>query len=211
VSVPDELADAPASVASCAGATVMAAKEVLQKNIGDLHNQRILVTGVGMLGLIAVETAIRCGAKVVAVEQVSTRRNLAADLGAKVYKSFSEVSEESLKFDGALEFSGVGHGVETCIEQLEVGGCAVLVGSVSPGPRVAFNPEDIVRGWKTLTGVHNYEPIHLSQAVDFLSESLIPWDEVISAPISLDDVPKEFNESVNPIESQVMRTLVKFA
>lgn len=51
--------------------------------------------------------------------------------------------------------------------------------------------EWLVRGWRTITGVHNYEPRHLEQAVEFLTDSQIDWDTVVSAPIALDDVPAE--------------------
>lgn len=48
-----------------------------------------------------------------------------------------------------------------------------------------------MRGWRTITGVHNYEPRHLTQAVEFLTDSQIDWNTVVSAPIELKDVPAE--------------------
>src|SRR5699024_12446629 len=57
----DAIADTTASVASCAGATVMAAGEAG----GDLRGQRVLIVGLGMLGLIACDVAIQRGASAV--------------------------------------------------------------------------------------------------------------------------------------------------
>lgn len=45
-----------------------------------------------------------------------------------------------------------------------------------------------MRGWLTLTGVHNYEPRHLREAVEFLSGTVTryPWESVVAAPVALD-------------------------
>lgn len=67
----------------------------------------------------------------------------------------------------------------------------MLVGSVATSPTHAIDPEWFVRGWRIITGVHNYEPRHLEQAVEFLADSRIDWTTVVSAPIALEDVPAE--------------------
>lgn len=56
-------------------------------------------------------------------------------------------------------------------------------------------PEWIVRGWRTVTGVHNYEPHHLEQAVDLLAGSRIDWQSVTDGPITLSQVPEAFHRS----------------
>lgn len=48
-----------------------------------------------------------------------------------------------------------------------------------------------MRGWRTITGVHNYEPRHLEQAVEFLADSQIDWDTIVAAPIALEEVSAE--------------------
>ena len=76
-------------------------------------------------------------------------------------------------FDITPEFSGSEFGVTTCINSLDIGGRAVLAGSVATSPTYALDPEWLVRGWRTITGVHNYEPRHLEQAVKCLADSQI--------------------------------------
>lgn len=79
VAVPDSLPDVAASIATCAGATVMACME----QAGSLAGKRVMVMGIGMLGLIAVEAAVRGGAaEVVAVDRNRTRLEWARELGA---------------------------------------------------------------------------------------------------------------------------------
>lgn len=190
VPVPDLLSDAAASVTACAGATVMAAAE----QVGKFRDQRVLVMGVGMLGLIAIEVARKAGAcEIVTIDREQSRLELAEQLGARVcFAKTAETSVEETKggCDIALEFSGSQFGVETCIQSLDIGGRGILVGSVTDCPTYPLNPEWMVRGWRTVTGVHNYEPRHLQQAVDFLTHSEIPWQKVSGEPMSLIEVPE---------------------
>ncbi|MCQ9172443.1 zinc-binding dehydrogenase [Corynebacterium amycolatum] len=189
VVLPDSFPDVAASVATCAGATVMACIE----QAGSLAGKRVLVMGIGMLGLIAVEAAVRGGAsEVVAVDRNQTRLEWAQELGAVVPDaSAAGADAEPELFDITLEFSGSEFGVTTCIENLDIGGRAVLAGSVADSLAYALDPEWLVRGWRTITGAHNYEPRHLERSVEFLANSRIDWDSVVSEPIALEDVPAE--------------------
>ena len=194
VVVPDSVPDVAASIATCAGATVMACME----QAGSVSGKRVLVMGIGMLGLIAVEAAVRGGAaEVVAIDRDVTRLMWARELGAVVpAPSAAGDDAEPAPFDVSLEFSGSEIGVTTCIGSLDIGGRAVLAGSVATSPSYALDPEWLVRGWRTITGVHNYEPRHLEQAVEFLAESQIDWDTVVSEPIALEDVPAEVESTI---------------
>lgn len=48
----------------------------------------------------------------------------------------------------------------------------------------------IVRRWLTLTGVHNYEPHHLREAVEFLrhSRDRFDWHTLVADPVGLDEI-----------------------
>lgn len=202
--VPDPLPDVAASIATCAGATVMACME----QAGPLAGKRVLVMGIGMLGLIAVEAAVQGGAaEVVAIDRDETRLEWAQELGAVTPDASAAGSDFELgSFDITLEFSGSEFGVTTCIESLDIGGRAVLAGSVATSPTYALNPEWLVRGWRTITGVHNYEPRHLEQAVEFLADSQIDWDTIVAVPIALQDVPAE----VQAVPVEFLRVAVHF-
>lgn len=191
VPVPSSLADAPASIAACAGATVMAVAEVTARST-NLAGARTLIVGMGMLGLIAADVAVQAGAQVTAVDPEPRRREWVQALGARVFAPEDITDDTVESFDIAWDFSGAPSGVETCVGSLDIGGTAVLAGSVATSPDVAINPEWLVRGWRTVTGVHNYEPHHLTQAVEFLAHSRIDWAKVLSRAIGLRDVPEAF-------------------
>ena len=198
VPVPDSVPDAVASTAGCAVATVMAMLE----SAGDLRGRRVFVNGLGMLGLTAVAAAqSRGAAEVLAFDPTPRRQDLALFAGA------STIMEDEMPadVDVALELSGTTSGVQTCLASVGTGGTTVLAGSVSPGPDVSINPEQVVRGWRTITGVHNFEPHHLQEAVDFLAADggNMPWENILGGPIGLSELAQEFAEP-----SSGLRTVV---
>lgn len=208
VPVPDSLEDAPASLAACAGATVMAAIETAHRVSGSLAMKRILVMGVGMLGLIAVEAAAKAGAIVTAVDFDQQRLSWARAVGATNTATPDEfqahLGTRADTIDVSFEFSGAPTAVHACIHTLDIGGVAVLVGSVADSPDVTFNPEWLVRGWRTVTGIHNYEPRHLTQALNSLANSDIPWSEVIGPPVSLQAAAHAVSgESMNTLRTAI--------
>ncbi|WP_455359604.1 hypothetical protein [Streptomyces sp. SYSU K21746] len=66
----------------------------------------------------------------------------------------------------------------------------VLAGSVSPGDPVALDPEWLVRGLRTVVGVHNYAAADLQAAVDFLAahHHAYPFAELVEGRYPLDRV-----------------------
>ncbi|QJW35046.1 zinc-binding dehydrogenase [Cellulosimicrobium protaetiae] len=180
--VPARLPDELAAPAACATATVMAVVEAA----GPLAGRRVLVSGAGMLGITAVAAARDAGAaEVVVTDPDPARRGLALRFGAT---SARAVDEPVGLVDVAIELSGASPAVARCLDVLDVGGRLVLAGSVAPAPAVAVDPERVVRGWLTVTGVHNYEPRHLGAALDLLDRTrdVVPWRELVSAPVPLD-------------------------
>ncbi|WP_052852587.1 zinc-binding dehydrogenase [Streptomyces avicenniae] len=196
VRVPSGLPDAVAAPAACATATVAAAVELA----GGLAGRRVLVSGAGMLGLTAVAWAADAGAaEVVALDVEPERLALAGEFGATrtvVATQDGEVGE----VDAALEFSGASAAVARVLDALDVGGTAVLAGSVTPGPAVPLDPQRLVRGWQTVRGVHNYEPRHLVAAVDFLARTRDrrPWTGLVAEPVTLDALAPLLNRPRTP-------------
>ncbi|MDO4918015.1 zinc-binding dehydrogenase [Kocuria sp.] len=202
VPVPDSLGDGAAATAGCAVATVMAVLE----RAGDLVGRSVLVSGLGMLGTAAVAAALdRGAAEVRAVDLHEARRATARALGAALV---TDDAARAGTVDVALELSGAPGGVAACLAALDVGGTAVLAGSVAPAGTVPVDPEWLVRGWRTVTGVHNYEPRHLQQAVDFLATGVrgLPWSEVLGGPITPEELAREFAKP----SGDALRTVVEW-
>ncbi len=204
VRLADHVSDELACPASCATATMMSALEEARVQ----PNQRVLVIGGGMLGLTVVrilreEGSLRIGC----VENVAERRALAVQLGAEFAESMDEWERNQLTsenrfqegWDVVIETSGFTQAVLFGISQLRSGGRMVLVGSVWPDGQMQISAEQLVRRCITLSGVHNYKPRHLVQAVEFLErESSQPLANLVSSWYSLE-------ESIKPCKWLALR------
>lgn len=176
---------AAASVTSCAVATVMAAYEAA----GDVEGRIVLVNGVGMLGLVALAEAKRRGAaRAIGCDPAGASFAVAEPFADALVRSTQRVEA-----DVVLELSGAPAGVRDALGTLSLGGTAVLAGSVAPAGTVDVDPEWVVRGWRTIRGVHNYEPRHLVQAVEFVTYhgQQFDWSAICGEPIGLEDLPME--------------------
>jgi threonine 3-dehydrogenase len=180
VSVPESISDAVAAPAACATATVMAVFEAA----GDVAGKRVLVSGAGMLGIVACAVAAYRGAAAVEVRDLNPERlALAREFGATA-ATVAGGQNAAESFDIAVELSGAQPAVVAAFESLDIGGSLILAGSVSPGPAMALDPERMVRSLLSITGVHNYEPRHLQAAMDFLAATSLThdWATLVAPP-----------------------------
>jgi threonine 3-dehydrogenase len=109
---------------------------------GPVNGQRLLITGMGPIGLMAVAAAKAMGAaQVVATEVGSFRSALARDLGADLVidpldSNSAPVLAEAAKdgFDGALEMSGNPAALAQAIQHTRPGGRVSLLGVYADSP-----------------------------------------------------------------------------
>lgn len=182
--VEDDVTDALAAPAACATATVMA---VIERAM-PVEGRRVVVIGAGMLGLTALAATADGGASsVTAVDPAPERRELAKQFGAtSVVASIGEVEQ----CDVLIELSGKAAALQEGIGKLDVQGVAIFAGSVAPDGDIAIDPESVVRRHLSFRGVHNYEPRHLTRALDFLQRTngRFPWTDLVADPVPLDQI-----------------------
>lgn len=204
-SMPREIA-APLS---CASATAIAALDAAA-SIVDLDGVTMLVTGAGLVGLTVAAAATDRGARVIVSDPDPSRRANALRFGAvEAIDPMSPASmPDSLEavcnrlglddgLDVVIEASGSSVAVAQAIDCLDIGGVAVLVGSVHPAGRVPLDPEAMVRGLKTVRGVHNYAPQHLMAAVAYLENrhGAYPFAELVGTSYPLSELDVAIDEA----------------
>jgi len=196
--VPDEVL----CPANCATATVAAAIRQVPK----VSSKRVLIIGAGMLGLSAIAFVKTKGASQISViEPDDDRSKLAFAFGADhVADDISKISE---RFDIIFDFSGSSSAIEQAISAVDLGGTIVLVGTVAPSPAISIDPEFIVRNLITIIGVHNYHPMDLETALNFLvtHNKDIPFDQLVEKSFPLADINDavEFALSHKPIRVMI--------
>lgn len=189
VRVPERLPAAVAAPANCATATVVCAA----RRVGLSADDSVVVLGCGMLGLSAVAYARDRGVEHIIACDVETSRREVADLfGATVTCRPDEVASAAKTYgaDVIFELSGHSAAVQDAFDIVDTGGRIALVGSVSPGPEISFEPSGYVKNLTTVVGSHNYRLDDLAEAVDFLartdSQKLLA--DLVPEPYGLHDI-----------------------
>jgi len=197
IQVPDTVPDVVPCPASCATATVAAAVRVAS----GCQAKSVLIQGAGMLGLTAAAMARAQGATEVIVSDVSkSRLQRCADFGAtrtvhvgddpqKLATIVGEMTA-SRGVDVIFEMSGAVAAIEQSPALLGIGGQLVLVGSVFPTRAAQLSPEMLVRKLIRIEGVHNYTPVDLTMAMDFLSTdgNRFPFQALVDMEFALPDI-----------------------
>ncbi len=174
------------SVATLAGALRLA---------GDCEAQEVVVSGSGMLGLVACAMLEENGAKpILAVDPLADRREKALSFGADRALSPEKMKDYRKKARQVIELSGVASAMENSLDWLQIGGKAVWVGGTHPMDVLKVDGEAIIRNLLTIQGLHNYNEGDLRKAVTFIEahHRKYPFKNLVSKTFSLLEVNEAF-------------------
>ncbi|MDZ8172047.1 zinc-binding dehydrogenase [Microbacterium xanthum] len=103
---------------------------------GDVTGKKVLVTGVGPIGLLAVAAAVAAGAaEVTATDVFDEPLERARSLGASAVVNVTREEVPSGAYDVVLECSGVAASIDTALTAAVIAGTVVQVGMVPDTPR----------------------------------------------------------------------------
>jgi putative phosphonate catabolism associated alcohol dehydrogenase len=157
-----------ASLINCSVATVAAAFRLA----GPVAGKGVMVTGCGMLGVIACAMASHLNAHAIHAVDISGRRiETARRFGATETFLFQHIKDSLPKSDIVMDFSGSNEAMLAGLAQLETGGTAVWAGATFPQEPLALSAEDLIRRIITLRGIHNYNVSDLVSAVEFMEST----------------------------------------
>ena len=152
---------------------------------------RVLVTGAGPIGLLAVAALRAAGVDdVVVSEPAPSRRERALAVGASLAVTPAQLEIPAMPmdlidhpFDAVLECSGRADAMEVGLSQLGRGGRLVLVGTGMHAPRLDNNR--ILLNELVITGAYNYDGGGFTAALALLGSDALPVDLLIEP----EDVP----------------------
>jgi 2-desacetyl-2-hydroxyethyl bacteriochlorophyllide A dehydrogenase len=153
--------------------------------------ERVLVTGAGPIGLLAVAALRAAGIDdIVVSEPAATRRERAAAVGAADVVTPDDLDAPAMPmdlvahpFDVVLECSGRADAMEAGLAQLERTGRLVLVGAGIRRPKLDNNR--ILLNELLVTGAFNYDRGGFASALALLASDALPVDLLVEP----DDVP----------------------
>ncbi len=193
VKLPDELTYVDGAMVACGFGTAYAACLRAKVSGGD----RVLITGLGPVGLGMAMICRALGAQVWGVEMTPERAQMAMDLGVeKVVAPSDNALDELMKisddhgFEVCIDCSGVGAARKLCLEAARHWGRVVYVGE---GGTVEFEPSPLLLH-KQLT-LHGSWVCSIGQMED-LVENLVRWnihpEDIVTDRFSLDQAREAY-------------------
>lgn len=204
--VPEAISDAAAAGANCGVAEVIQGLTLAGLRVGE----SVVLQGAGGLGIFAAAIAKEMGAgRVIAIDSVAERLDLARTFGADQTIDLSEVSEprerirqvrEATNGWGAevvCEFVGTGGVVNEGIQMLAPGGRYLEIGCINRGTEVALDPAHLTLLNRSVLGVVYYEPWALQAAITFLARNhaAFPWDRLAGVRYGVDAIDRAFADA----------------
>jgi putative phosphonate catabolism associated alcohol dehydrogenase len=194
--LPDTLSDREAAPINCGVATMCAVIEAADLRLG----QTVVVQGLGLLGLYGAALAkARGAARVIGVDGVASRRERALRFGVDCAVAPEEAAAMAAGADAVVEVCGDASAIRAGIDWLRVGGRCVIAGVVNPASMVELDANLILRKCLTLTGVHNYHPRHLPQALAFVlgNRDRYPFGELVDGVYPLHEVGRAMADAAS--------------
>jgi threonine 3-dehydrogenase len=170
---------------------------------GEVSGRSVLITGVGIIGLMAVTIARAAGAGRILATDVDPRRlELARELGADNVFAADDPDwpAAARRLTGnqgpevLLEMSGHPHAIRQGFQALRNGGTAALLGIPAKGVELDLPNHLIFKGAKVqgINGRRMFETWY--QVENFLLSGRLHLSPIISAPLPLEDFERGFEQ-----------------
>lgn len=179
-----------AAIISCAVATAAGALRLAE----GVRGKHVLISGAGMLGMIACAMSRSAGAaSVTAMDPNRERLAMACEFGAD--EALPAGGDSGRRFDVLIELSGAAAAMEHTLRLLETGGTAVWAGATYPERAVQLPAEYLVRHLLTLKGLHNYNLDDFAAAVRFMEAHHrdFPFGSMIHDQFTLPEINEAFS------------------
>lgn len=192
--IPDAMSYVTAAVSTDAVGTLYHA----QKRLGISGRDTLVIFGLGPMGGAGVMVAKALGAKVVVVDMLTERLNVALELGADhaINATESDVLQEIARItrgrgaDAAIDCSGSPVAENQALDAVRPHGRVAFIGE---SRETTIRPsEQLIRKQLTLIGSW-YFPIHeYDEITAFITEKAIPVEKLVTHRFSLDEAPEAF-------------------
>lgn len=169
------------------------------------ENSTVLVAGVGSLGLLLMQLAIREGARVIAADPLTERLSLAKELGAERIvdpkkEDIQAVCRELTKGRGAdaAIVAGVGAGpVRDAIRATRARAKILLFGQVAKGDEAAVDIGDVCLDEKHLIGSHSWSEEEADEADEVVFRREIELARLITHRFPLAQAAEAFKKAAD--------------
>lgn len=183
----------------------------VQRRIPDWEPSRVLVTGTGSLGALAVLLARLKGASVWALDRHGERTaaaRLLRRLGARHVDSRRSVPVEHGPFDAVLETTGAAAVADDAAKALAPNGCIVWLGIPRGGPATHLSMADVVLRNQAVVGSVNSSRVHFEEALRLLAAAKRRWPGVLDAVVTSRYRPEDCKAALTDSGPDVVKKVI---
>ncbi|MCV9994311.1 alcohol dehydrogenase catalytic domain-containing protein [Paeniglutamicibacter sp. ZC-3] len=203
--------DVPPEVAAVLGCAVLTGGGAVINTARPLPGQRLIVVGLGGVGMAALLTALSCpGVEVIGVDTVPDKLELALGLGASSVMTPAQAIEAGLKAHSVIECAGNARAFETAVQLTAPGGKTVTVGLPAPTSKSEISPLGLVAEARTIIGSYLGSAVPSRDIPIFVKlwrDGKLPVERLISALIDVEEINEAMDNLAN---GQAVRQVVVF-
>ncbi|MFR9751806.1 alcohol dehydrogenase catalytic domain-containing protein [Nocardia sp. 004] len=205
--------DVPPEVAAVLGCAVLTGGGALLNSAKPAAGDRIMVVGLGGVGMAAVLVAVSlavAGHEVIAVDTVPDKLKLAKELGADAVYTPAEVAELGVQAEVVVEAAGNIRAFETAIAATAPGGTTVTVGLPAPDAVASISPLALVAQGRSIVGSYLGSAVpsrDIPEYVRMWRSGRLPVERLISAHIGLGEINRAMDELA---AGNAMRQMIVF-
>lgn len=203
--------DVPADVAAVIGCAVLTGGGAILNVARLVPGMRVVVVGVGGVGLAAIITALsQPGIEVAAIDADRGKHEVALRAGASVAVTPSEAIKTGLKGDVVIEAVGTVRGFETAVASTAAGGVTVAVGLPEPSQAAQISPFSLVADGRSIVGSYLGSSVPARDIpifVEMWREGRLNVEALITSRIALSAI----NEAMDDLaDGKALRQVIMF-
>lgn len=183
--------DVPAEIAALLGCAVLTGGGAVLNAGRPAPGARVIVVGLGGVGMAALMVAVALGHEVIGVDAVDAKLGLARDLGAIGALSPVDAAERGIRAPVVIEAAGAARAFETAVALTAPGGTTVTVGLPAPDARAGVSPLVLTAEARTIVGSYLGSAVpsrDIPRYIELWRAGRLPLERLVSSRIRLGDI-----------------------
>ena len=183
--------DVPAEIAALLGCAVLTGGGAVVNAGRPAPGDRVVVVGLGGVGMAALLVAVALGHDVIGVDNVPGKLAHALSCGAAEALTPAEAVDRGIRAPVVIEAAGAARAFETALALTAPGGTTVTVGLPAPDARASVSPLVLTAEARTIVGSYLGSAVpsrDIPRYVELWRAGRLPLERLVSSRIGLEDL-----------------------
>jgi alcohol dehydrogenase len=183
--------DVPAEIAALLGCAVLTGGGAVVNAGRPAPGDRVVVVGLGGVGMAALLVAVALGHEVIGVDNVPGKLAHAFSCGAVEALTPADAVDRGIRAPVVIEAAGAVRAFETALALTAPGGTTVTVGLPAPEARASVSPLVLTAEARTIVGSYLGSAVprrDIPRYVELWRAGRLPLERLVSSRIGLDDL-----------------------